>query len=52
MEGYNPLNNPEEYDIDVVASVQQQIHDAYLVKEAAEESYNAALQVLQHYGQY
>lgn len=47
-EGYNPISNPEDYDIQ--KSAMEEVEDALMVKEAAESSYEAAMYVLQHYG--
>ena len=47
-EGYNPISNPDDYDIQ--KSAQEQVQEALMVKEAAESSYDAAIEVLQYYG--
>lgn len=47
LEGYNPLLNPEEYDIERTAYAQ--IEDALMVKEASFQSYLSAQRVLDYY---
>lgn len=48
VEGYNPINNPEDYDID--KSAEAIVNDAYIIKQAAEESYQYASSILSSFG--
>lgn len=48
MEGYNPLHNPSEYDIEVTAA--EQIQQAQMLKQASFDSYLAAEKVLNYWG--
>ena len=48
LEGYNPLLNPEEYDIEQTANYQ--IEQAMMVKQASYEAYLAADEVLRAHG--